>query len=82
MAMGLPVITNAGVGDVKEIVEKYDAGIVLNDLSERSMRAAVEIIIADPVFDAKRIEQGANEIYSLEQAVRSYKMVYDKIFDK
>ncbi|MFT3909267.1 MAG: glycosyltransferase [Ferruginibacter sp.] len=79
MAMGIPVITNAGVGDVKEIVEKYDAGIVLNDLSESGMKAAVAKIIADPVFDAKRIEQGASEIYSLENAVLAYKKVYDII---
>lgn len=79
MAMGIPVITNTGVGDVKEIVEKYDAGFVLGDLSENSMQDVIEKIIAKPVFDSKRIEQGAKEIYSLEQAVIAYKNVYDRI---
>ncbi len=79
MAMGIPVITNAGIGDVKEIVTKYDAGIVLNDLSEASMTQAAEQIIAAPSFDKEKIRKGAEEFYSLENAVQSYKTVYDRI---
>ncbi|MEO6671535.1 MAG: glycosyltransferase [Ferruginibacter sp.] len=80
MAMQIPLITNAGVGDIKEIVEEYDAGIVLNDLSENSMQLAAEKIVNKPVFDKQKIRQGAEAIYSLEKAVLAYKLVYDKIF--
>jgi glycosyltransferase involved in cell wall biosynthesis len=79
MAMGIPVITNAGIGDVKEIVEKYNSGIVLDDLSQNSMEAAIKKIISGPVFDKEKIKKGAQEVYSLEQAVQSYKLIYDKI---
>ncbi|MEO7524610.1 MAG: glycosyltransferase [Ferruginibacter sp.] len=79
MAMGIPLITSAGVGDVKEIVEQYNAGIVLKDLSQKSMLEAVDTLVANPRFDTKRIQQGALEIYSLENAVLSYKKIYDKI---
>ncbi len=80
MAMGIPVITNAGVGDVKEIMERYDAGIVLDDLSENAMKLAVEKIISKPMFDKEKIKRGAEEIYSLEHAVQAYRKVYEKIF--
>ena len=79
MAMQIPLITNAGVGDIKEIVEKYAAGIVLDDLSERSMQLAVEKIVSNPLFDKEKIKQGAEAIYSLEKAVMAYKIVYDGI---
>ena len=81
MAMGIPVITNSGVGDVKEIVAKYDAGIVLNDFSETSMLQAIKKIVLPSAFDKEKIRRGAQEFYSLEKAVQSYKMLYDKIFE-
>ncbi len=34
MAMGIPVITNSGVGDVADIVEKYNSGFVLRKLGK------------------------------------------------
>lgn len=80
MAMGIPVITNAGVGDVKEITEKYEAGIVLNDLSENSMKEAVIKLQSQSSFDKIKIRNGANEVYSLELAVEDYKKAYDKVF--
>lgn len=79
MAMQIPLITNVGVGDIKEIVEKYEAGIVLDNLSERSMQLAVEKIVNNPSFDKEKIKQGAEAIYSLEKAVQAYKIVYDGI---
>ena len=37
MALGIPVITNAGVGDVDEIVRTFNAGFILPDFSAGSM---------------------------------------------
>src|SRR5206468_9429079 len=33
MAMGIPVITNSGVGDVEEIIEKYKSGFVVTEMN-------------------------------------------------
>ena len=44
MAMGIPVITNSGVGDVKEIVEKYHSGYVLNNFTEEEMQKTIDDI--------------------------------------
>ena len=79
MAMGIPVITNAGVGDVEEIIIKYEAGFVLENLSGDSMRLAVQKILDNPVFNKRKIKQGAEAFYSLERAVQLYKNIYDKI---
>ena len=79
MALGIPVITNAGVGDVEEIIIKYEAGFVLENLSGDSMRLAVQKILDNPVFNKRKIKQGAEAFYSLERAVQLYKNVYDKI---
>lgn len=79
MGMGIPVVTNSGVGDVKEIVLKYNAGFVVEDFSEESFKKIIEGIKTTPSFSKENIIAGAREIYSLENAVQSYKKIYDLI---
>ena len=79
--MGIPVITNVGVGDVEEIVTKYDAGYIINDFTERSFSNVIEKISAGRVFDKDKIRDGAREFYALETAVERYRKVYSKILE-
>lgn len=80
MAMGVPVITNGGVGDVEEIVTKYNAGYVVKDFSDQSFNNVIDKMIAGNSFDKAAIRRGAEEFYSLKGAVESYRRVYNKIF--
>ena len=79
MAMGIPLITNSGVGDVEEIVLKYDSGIVLNEFTEEVFESAAQKIVAGQHYDAAAIRQGAKEFYSLESAIEKYKTIYSRI---
>ncbi len=79
MAMGIPVITNSGVGDVAMVIEKYHSGIVLNELSESEFRAAADQIIFRNDFNKNEIRNGAKEFYNLERAVEKYHEIYQKI---
>ncbi|MEO8765781.1 MAG: glycosyltransferase [Ginsengibacter sp.] len=75
MAMGIPVITNAGVGDVQEIVEKYQSGFVLSELNQDNYIRYSEML-RGAHFDANKIREGAAAFYSLENAVQKYLEVY------
>lgn len=79
MAMGVPVITNSGVGDVKEIVERYNAGVVLNRFTDDDFNGAINKICDGVSFDQSLIRKGAEEIYSLEKAVDEYSNLYHEI---
>ena len=79
MAMGIPLITNSGVGDVEEIVLKYDSGIVLNEFTEEVFESAAQKIVAGQHYDGAEIRQGAKEFYSLESAIEKYKTIYSRI---
>ncbi len=80
MAMGIPVITNSGVGDVKEIVEKYKAGYILDDFSESTMQKTVDAICANnSIFNADEIRKGAIEFYSLDNTLVTYGKVYKSV---
>lgn len=81
MSMGIPVITNGGVGDVAEIVTKYNAGYIVNDFTERSFSNIIEKISSGNIFDKDKIRNGAREFYALETAVERYRKVYNKILD-
>lgn len=79
MAMGIPVITNSGVGDVKEIVEESQSGFVLDGFSEQNYKAVIDKMLTT-TFDSKKIREAAKEYYSLEKAIHQYKKVYEAVF--
>ena len=81
MAMGIPVITNAGVGDVEEIVTRYNAGIIIQELNEKNYLYAIDTICSGITFDQNVIRAGAKDFYSLDKAVEKYKNVYKIILD-
>ena len=79
MAMGIPLITNSGVGDVKEIVMRYNSGIVLDEFNETAFESAVDAVVSGNSYDVAGIRQGAKEFYSLESAVEKYNKIYHEI---
>lgn len=81
MAMGIPVITNAGVGDVEEICVKYNAGIVLKDMNREEYNNTALLIAEGKTFGKEEIIFGAKEYYNLENAIQKYLSVYKKILD-
>ena len=79
MAMGIPLITNSGVGDVEMVVEKYHSGIVIREFNENEYAAAIQKLASGLQFDRAAIRQGAKEFYSLETAVKKYITIYNSI---
>ena len=80
MAMGIPVITNSGVGDVSEIVDRYQSGIVIKNLEKLSYDSCAEKLCTAN-YDAKKIRAGAYAFYSLENAIQKYLKVYNHILE-
>jgi hypothetical protein len=78
MAMGIPLITNDGVGDVADIVEKYHSGIVIKNLNDECYTIHAKKTVTNK-FDSNEIRSGAQEFYSLESAVKKYHNVYRHI---
>ena len=76
MAMGKPLICNSGVGDTDEIVQRYAAGLVLEELSETAFQN-----IQLPAIDIIRLREGAEEYFSLDKGVERYAAVYHRILE-
>ena len=74
MGMGIPIICNSGVGDVDFIVEKYKSGFVLNDISKVNLDYILNIS-----FKKQKLNEIANQYFSLDKGVMSYQTIYEKI---
>jgi glycosyltransferase involved in cell wall biosynthesis len=79
MAMGIPLITNSGVGDVEMIVDRYNSGIVIEEFTEQEFAGAALKIAAGQVYNDEGIRRGAKEFYSLDTAVEKYIRIYNSI---
>ncbi len=79
MAMGIPLITNSGVGDVEMIMDRYNSGIVIKDFTEEEFTVAAMKIAAGESFSKESIRKGAEEFYSLDTAIEKYISIYNRI---
>ncbi|MBL0336056.1 MAG: glycosyltransferase [Chitinophagaceae bacterium] len=79
LAMGIPVISNSGVGDVEEIVKKTGGGIAIRDFSTASLQAAAESIPALLQLSPAAIREAATGIYDLGRGVEKYHQAYLKV---
>lgn len=79
MAMGIPLITNSGVGDVEMIVNRYNAGIVISEFTDQAFAVAAEKTASGFLYNNSNIRQGATEFYSLDEANKKYIHIYKSI---
>jgi glycosyltransferase involved in cell wall biosynthesis len=75
MALSVPVVCNAGVGDVDRIVEQSHAGIVLHAFDNGSYDAAIQQML-NYRTDATKLREAAIEYASLETGVKRYREIY------
>ena len=78
MAMGVPVVCNSAVGDSGEVVERYNAGIVIDQFSPEAYKLAIEKL-KKTEFSPGPIIKGAKDYFSLEKGVQTYMQVYQEI---
>ena len=78
LAMAVPVIANAGVGDIAEIIRETGAGAVV----ERYDRASLSTAIAQAeaaARDPASIRAAAVRYFALEAGVDRYDVIYRAI---
>ena len=79
LSMGIPVIVNSGVGDVKKIVEQAGAGVVLDGFTETDFSKAVAVIPDLLQRSPLAIREAIKDIYSLDKGIQAYLSCYREI---
>lgn len=80
LAMGIPVITNSGVGDVAEIIRTTKGGYVIDKFDAASLQLAVDNMPSLLQLSSDYMREKAIEIYSLEKGIALYSNCYKNIF--
>ncbi len=78
MAMGVPVICNAGVGDSDRIVQQYRAGVLVDQYNEDAYRKAIREALRTN-FDPAAIRAGCVDYFDLEKGISAYEAVYESV---
>jgi len=78
LACGVPCLANAGVGNVKEILEDDRVGVVIDEFVQHSIEEAVDQLLeleSDPNMQGRCVSV-AQRYFSLESGVRTYDSIY------
>ncbi len=76
LACGVPVIANAGVGDVDDIIQSNSAGIVLDEFTSDQYKKAIKGIEPYLQKDKYIYRRVAEEQFSLSKGIQSYSKIY------
>jgi glycosyltransferase involved in cell wall biosynthesis len=79
MSMGIPFISNSGIGDILDIVTNSRVGYLIDDFSNDSYDKAIEQIPFLLASDADKIRQCAIGNFNLETGINSYCRVYNDL---
>lgn len=76
LAMGLPVICNDRVGDVKEIIEATQSGIAISEFTDEAYNEAIKAIPFLMKKPPSEIRLHSEKYYQLDKAIEKYADVY------
>ena len=82
LAVGVPLVCNAGVGDVDEIMSHCPQGFVVEKFSINEYEHIANQILTLPKADRKSLRAVAEEYYSLEKGVEIYENVYQSVLSQ
>jgi glycosyltransferase involved in cell wall biosynthesis len=79
LAMGIPTIANAGVGDVDAIISDTQCGIIVNGFTESDFDNAISQIDELLKQEKSVFIKASQKYYSLADGVEKYVKVYEQI---
>ena len=78
LALGLPCVTNSGVGDMTSIIEEKKTGVILSNFSKESLSKGVDNLLLLKEDDelSKRCIESSERYFSLDSGVKQYNKIY------
>lgn len=79
LGLGIPLICNAGVGDVEDIMKSCDTGFVVHNYTTEEYITIRNKIFEITHINSKQLNSVACTYYSLENGIEAYAGVYGKV---
>ena len=77
LSMGIPVITNSGVGDVDSVIRASKCGILVSDFNNNNYKEAIfDLMKNRHIYQANTVN-AAHRYFSLNTGIERYKQIYD-----
>ena len=80
LSCGIPVIGNRGVGDMADLIEKYNVGVVIEDGSDSSLATGMSKmmdLLSDETL-SQRCRAAAEDYFSADRGAQKYQAIYDQ----
>lgn len=81
MAMGLPLICNANIGDTDYIINNYHSGVLVKDFKTAEYEHAINQL-KENIVHPEQIRNGAIDYFDLGKGVDTYDKVYKSLVNK
>ncbi len=76
MAMGIPILTNTGIGDTDVILNDHQAGIIIENFE---METLDNIDLIHFKVDSTNIRSGSLSIFDLSFGIEKYAEIYERL---
>ena len=76
LSMGVPIITNTGIGDVDVIIEETTCGVLIANFNNQSYETAIDDLLKNRSTYKNNTVATANKYFSLNDGVEKYSTVY------
>ena len=82
MALGIPIITNAGIGDSDKIINDSGSGMLISEFNDIEYNRIINQIDVLLNIDKQKIMDASKKYFALEKGVELYHHVYMKLSEK
>ena len=79
MAMGIPIVCNANVGDADKIIAETNSGWVISNFEENEYEKIAIKILNEPLPDRQEIIQHGIKEFNLETGSERFRKTYERI---
>lgn len=80
-ACGVPCLTNKGIGDIDEILDKEQTGVLISEFTRKEMKEAARKLLEltkDPGLSSRCVK-AAEKYFSLDRGVQTYDRIYRRL---
>lgn len=84
LGVGIPVLTNSGVGDVGAIVNEHKIGVLIDSNTSEEIKKACDSFmnLVNQEGIANKCRETALQLFSLESGVKKYRKIYEIVPSK
>jgi len=81
LGCGIPCLVNSGIGDLENIISSRRIGVVINEFDIQSISKGLKelLLLKNDNTLKDRCFNAAIEIFDINEAVESYKSIYEKL---